>query len=121
MKRKVRLSSRGRNTEENCPLVYIRVRSRYGDFARVRFCIDTAADYSALPIPTAQQEGISYPQGAVARGTAAGLVGQVTRYRGIISVRLFNEDFTWPCDFLETAGPASVDPYGVIGRAGFVD
>jgi len=121
MKRKIRLSPRFRDKEKNCPLAWISVRSRYGDFAPIHFCIDTGAGYSALTIPIARQEGITYPQAAVARGTASGLVGQVVRYRGVIQVRLFDEDFTWPCDFLDTAGPASVEPYGVIGRAGFVD
>src|SRR5262249_12004922 len=119
MKRKIHLSSRSSSGEENCPFVRIRVRTRYGDFVPVRFFIDTGADYSALPIPIARRLGFVSPQTAASQGMATGLVGSVLRYGGVLHLRLFNEDFTWPCDFLDAAGPASVDPYGVLGRAGF--
>jgi hypothetical protein len=85
------------------------------------FCIDTGADVSALPVSLANFEGIAYPRDEASRSTVTGLLGQATRYRGSLRVRIFNEEFTWPCDFLDTSGPASVRTYGVIGRAGFLD
>jgi hypothetical protein len=102
------------------PLVTICVRSRYGDFAEVRFCIDTGADLTAIPVSLAEREGIAYPRDEHSRGRAGGLVGAVDRFRGSVHLRLFGEDFTWPCDFVELARSTDLK-YGVIGRAGFLD
>jgi hypothetical protein len=51
MKRKLRLASR-RAGGVPCPRheVTLWVRTRYHDFARVRFTIDTGADWTAIPI-----------------------------------------------------------------------
>jgi hypothetical protein len=102
-------------------MLLLRVRGAFGEFTPVSFCIDTGADFSALPIPLAQHEGIAYPRDETRRSIASGLIGSVSKYRGVLRVRVFGEDFVWPCDFLESAGPASAHPYGVIGRAGFLD
>jgi hypothetical protein len=120
MKRKVRLSRRPpHGTREDCPLAWLWVRDRLGTYAKVRFCLDTGSDVSALPISLARLEQIPFPRDEAARGTAAGLVGSVDRYRGSLTVRIAGIDYTWPCEFLDTTGPLSADPYGVIGRAGF--
>jgi hypothetical protein len=121
MKRKVRLSRR-RTTGglEDCPMVRVRVFTRYGDLTILPFCIDTGADCSALSIALARRDGIAFPQSEESRGTATGLVGQVQRYRGVLRVRMFGADYAWPCDFLDTAGSGSPS-YGVLGRAGFTD
>ena len=122
MKRKIRLSFRRPNDErQDCPLVRIQVRSGHADLVIVSFCIDTGADFSALPLSLALKEKITVQRSEANRGIAAGLVGKVNRYRGMLPVRLFGENFTWPCDFLDSAGPTSVKQYGVIGRAGFLD
>jgi hypothetical protein len=119
VKRKILLTTFGSRLD--CPMVQLRVYDRVGDTVELPFCIDTAADFSALPIALAQREWIPFPQTDANRSTAAGLVGSVTKYRGVLRVRIGNEEFSWPCDFLDAAGPPTVDPYGVNGRAGFLD
>jgi hypothetical protein len=122
MKRKFSLSRRpGSVGLQDCAIVLLQVRSAFGDLTPLLFCIDTGADYSALPIPLACREGIAFPRDEARRSIASGLVGSVAKYRGVLRVRIFSEDFVWPCDFLDTSGPASAIPYGVIGRAGFLD
>ncbi len=113
-------NSRGPGIGGQRPFVIIRVRSRYGDFAEVRFCIDTGADLTVVPVHLARKLGIAYPQDEHSRGRSGGLVGAVDRYRGSVPLRLFGEDFTWLCDFIESA-QATDHRYGVIGRAGFLD
>jgi hypothetical protein len=119
MKRKIRLSER--SGREDCPLVLINVLTRLGTVAPIRFCIDTGADVSALSIDLARREAIIYPPDERSRGVVTGLVGSVSRYRGTVRVQIAGLSYTWPCDFLDTTGPASFEPYAVIGRAGFVD
>ncbi len=78
------------------------------------------ADLTGIPVSLAEDEGIAYPRDEHSRGSAGGLVGAVNRFRGPVHLRLFGEDFTWPCDFIEAS--RSSDPkYGVVGRAGFLD
>jgi hypothetical protein len=121
MKRRVHLDeSRGPGIGDLRPLVRINVRSRYGDCAPIPFCIDTGADLSALPVFLAEQRGIAIPKSEHSRGRVSGLVGSVDRYRGVIRLRIFGEDFAWPCDFVESQGPARVRSYGVLGRAGLI-
>jgi hypothetical protein len=112
--------SRGPGIGGQRPIVKIRVRSRYGDFTVVPFCIDTGADLTAIPVSLAEDEGIAYPRDEHSRGRSGGLVGAVDRFRGSVHLRLFGEDFTWPCDFVDSPRPTTQRPYGVIGRAGFL-
>src|SRR2546423_759025 len=103
MKRHIRLGGReGPVPGGFCPLVTINVQRRRGDYARVRFCIDTGADQSSLPTWLAEANGIPFQRDEYSRRTAAGLVGSVTSYQDFINVRLFNEEFRWPCAFLVT-------------------
>ncbi len=122
MKRKIPLSPRYPGSLIRAPLVRLLVRTRYGTFAPMRFLVDSGADFSAVPVDLAQREAIPFPRTEAARSVATGLVGAVERYRSLIHVRLFGEEFDWPCDFLDSppgAGP-SVREYAVIRRAGFL-
>jgi hypothetical protein len=121
MKRHVELGGRkGPVPGGLCPLVTINVQRRGGAYAKVLFCIDTGADQSSLPTWLAEANGIPFSRDEHSRRTAAGLVGSVMAYQDFINVRLFNEEFRWPCAFLVTQGPASRIEYGVIGRLGFL-
>ena len=109
------------------PEVTLWVRSRYGDYAAIQFIVDTASDFTAIPIPQAQREGIAFPQSPAQRGTAGGLLGAVEKYLGALHVRIAGEEFDWPCDFLvlPPAGPESpaarqARTAPVLGRAGFL-
>jgi hypothetical protein len=119
MKRKILLTRRGARMD--CPLVPIHVLTRIGTVVPILFCIDTGADVSAIPLLLARREVINYPSDEASRGTAVGLVGSVGRHRGSVRVRIAGDWYTWPCDFIDAPGPSSVDPYGIIGRAGFLD
>jgi hypothetical protein len=126
MKRRLPLRPRQRGrTEVLVPLVTILVRTRYGTWAPIRFTVDTGADVTAIPIPLAQDEAIPFNRSESVRGVASGLVGSVERYRGHLQVRLFGEDFLWPCDFLDAppsqgAPSATTRRHAVLGRAGFL-
>jgi hypothetical protein len=132
MKRRLRLVSRRiANIDCDRPEVTLWVRTRYQDYARVRFIVDTAADFTGLPISLAQLEGIEFSRAVTARGTAGGLVGAVEKYLGTIQVRIAGEEFDWPCDFLELPAqlPAALPQsprhrqaraVPVLGRAGFL-
>jgi hypothetical protein len=99
--------------------VTVSVRTRYGTFAPLRFVVDTGATLSAVPIPLARDDGIPFDRSPAAQGTARGLVGSVERFRGAIHLRMFGEEFHWPCDFLDVpAGP--IRPYAVLGRTGLI-
>src|SRR5216683_1984211 len=110
------------------PEVTVWVRTRYDGYAKVRFVVDTAADFTALPISVAEREGIDFSRSEATRGTARGLVGAVEKYLGSLHVRLADEEFDWPCDFLMS--PASSTPQTpgqrlprrlpILGRAGFL-
>lgn len=121
MKRHVELGGRrGPINGGLCPLVTINVRTRQGGYKGILFCIDTGADVTSLPLPLAEAKGIPFPREEHSRGTASGLVGSVPQYRGFVNVRLFGEDFTWPCAFIDNRSPLSREPYGVIGGIGFL-
>jgi hypothetical protein len=122
MKRKILLSPRHPGSNVLAPMVTLLVRTRYGTFAPLPFAVDSGADTSALPVDLAQREGILFPRTEAARSVATGLVGAVERYRGLIHVRLFGEEFDWPCDFLDAPPHTApiVRAYGVLGRAGFL-
>jgi hypothetical protein len=111
----------------NRPDITLWVRSRYGDYAKIRFVVDTASDFTAIPIPQAQEEGIAFPRAPAQRGTAGGLVGRVEKYLGSVHVRIGGEEFDWPCDFLvlapagrETPAARQARTAPVLGRAGFL-
>ena len=87
----------------NRPDVTLWVRSRYGDYAKIRFIVDTASDFTAIPISLAQREGIAFPQSPAQRGTAGGLLGAVEKYLGALHVRIAGEEFNWPCEVWATS------------------
>jgi hypothetical protein len=121
---------RVRSHDCHYPEVTLWVRTRY-DYTKLRFRIDTGADCCAIPVATAQREGITFTSDSSTLGTATGLVGRVGKYIGSIQVRIAGEEFDWPCDFLlppaNTLGnsPASTGMtrghnYAILGRAGFL-
>jgi hypothetical protein len=126
MKWKIRLLDRRVGGYE-CPLpvVTLWVRTRYLDFVALSFRIDTGADLTGIPVGIAQREGIAFPQTEASRGRASGLVGATERYRGLIHVRIGDEEFDWPCDFLQEppaglvlpGAPSAVSTLPVLGRA----
>src|SRR5437879_5368822 len=109
MKRKLHLVPR-RVSDIDCdrPEVTIRVRTRYGDFVPLRLIVDTAADFTAIPMPLAQRLGLAFSQTDASRGTAAGLLGNVPKYRDSMRVHIAGEEFDRPCDFLEIPAPPAV-------------
>jgi hypothetical protein len=59
------------------PEVTVWVRSRYGDYDAIQFIVDTASDFTAIPISQAQKEGIAFPQSPTHAGRQNG--GRQTR------------------------------------------
>jgi hypothetical protein len=109
------------------PEVTLWVRSRYGDYAKIQFIVDTASDLTAISIPLAQKEGMAFPQSPAQLGMAGGLLGAVEKYLGSIHIRIAGEEFDWPCDFLvlppagpETPAARQARTAPVLGRAGFL-
>jgi hypothetical protein len=100
------------------PEVTLRVRSRYGDYALVRFVIDTGADLTTIPIDLAQTEGIAFRRHAP--GFASSLVGRARHYQDEITLLIGAEPFVWPCLFIEVP-PDVRDVVPVLGRAGLCD
>jgi hypothetical protein len=99
--------------------VLLAVRNQWAEYTHIPFLVDTGADVSAIPMPLARARAIPFLRDEARRAVARGLVGAVGRYRSLLNVRIFGESFSWPCDFLDTPGPATLESYGVIGRAGF--
>jgi hypothetical protein len=110
------------------PEVTIRVRTRYGDFIPLRFVLDTVADLTTIPIPTAERDGIPFRRSN--QGMVRGLVGAASKFRDSIHLLIAGVEYEWPCDFLEPPHlPSSVsseplssrtgDTLPVLGRAGF--
>jgi hypothetical protein len=110
------------------PEVTLRVRTRYGDFIDVRFHVDTAADLTVIPLRIAEAERIPFSRANP--GSAIGIVGSVEKFRDTVHLRIGAEEFDWPCDFTHSPpvpssalggpSPSSPEPYGVLGRAGFL-
>lgn len=101
------------------PLVTVEVRTRTGDFVPIRFSVDTGADSPALPIPLAIAQGIPFPQLEGSSSRVGGLIGTARQVRDFIRVRMFGEEFSWPCGFIEAGAPGRIIEYGVLGRLGF--
>src|SRR5438105_1575587 len=101
-----------RNHDSHYPELTLWVRTQY-DYTKLRFRIDTGADCCAIPVAIAQREGIEFTSGSATLGTATGLVGRVGKYIGSIWVRIGDEDFDWPCDFL--LPPANVPGVSTVG------
>ncbi len=104
------------------PEITLWVRGRFGAFAPIRFVVDTGADLPGMTIALAQEENIPFLRNEATRGRASGLVGGVEKFLGTIHVRVADEDFDWPCNFLgEPASPVrSSRKYAVLGRGGFL-
>lgn len=132
IKRRIPLANR-RLGQHECPRpeITLWVRSRYQEYTKIHFIVDTAADFTAIPIPLAQDEGLDFTRSEALRSSVGGLVGRVEKYLGSLHVRIAGEEFDWPCDFLmQTALPSSqvsgTSPrsprryYAVLGRAGFL-
>jgi hypothetical protein len=102
------------------PLVTVLVRTRTGRYEEVLFCVDTGSYVTSIPIPLAEELDIPFPRDPSSRGQVRGLVGTTSRYSDFVRVRLFGEEFTWPCAFIEVPNPAQTFNYGVIGRIGFL-
>jgi hypothetical protein len=88
------------------------------------FRVDTQADLTAIPIPTARREGIAF--GTEHPGTAYGLAGAVEKFRGRVRLLIAGREHDWPCDFVATPSPPpegrplpALSP--VLGRAGLLD
>jgi hypothetical protein len=105
------------------PVVKLRVRDKYGTLAELDFRVDTQADFSAIPIPTALREGIPFSQ---ERSTSAiGLVGETTSYRDRVRLVIAGREHDWPCNFVKVpvqreTGRSHPDLLPVLGRAGFL-
>jgi hypothetical protein len=110
----------------NCPfpVVRLRVRDRYGSLAELNFRVDTQADFTSIPVPTAREEHIPFSQER--ERTAFGLVGEAIIYCDRVRVVIAGREHDWPCHFVNT--PPSRQPGhqprelpAVLGRAGFLD
>jgi hypothetical protein len=102
------------------PWVMLRVRTRYGTWSPLNFVVDTGADFSSIPIALARQEAIVFPETEQHRGQAAGLAGAIDQFFGSLHVRLGDEEFDWPCNFLAGSAGTPRRRYGVLGRAAFL-
>jgi hypothetical protein len=124
---KVRILLRPRTVEGiSCPfpVVRLRVRDRYGALADLDFRVDTQADFTSIPIPTAQRESIPFSEAQ--ERTSIGLVGQTTTYRDRIRLVIAGREDDWPCEFVRLPAPQepgrqSRELLPVLGRAGFLD
>jgi hypothetical protein len=115
---------RGAASEYPVPCVTLRVQDRYGAWTEVLFRIDSGASVSALPIWLAQHHGMGFQQQT--SGQVRGLVGVTSRFRDrLLRVRIGGREHHWPCDFVDVPPQAqqgaTATPYGVLGRAGFLD
>ena len=96
-----------------------------GVLVPLRFRIDTGADFSAMPLSVARNEGIAHQ--ATQKTLVAGLVGATGKYRDRIRVIIAKREHDWPCEFVDVPNPARERTpdhllnFGVLGRAGFLD
>jgi hypothetical protein len=101
------------------PLVTLRVLTQFRDYVAMQFVIDTGAEFSCIPVRTAQEYHISFDRDRP--GVAGGLLGRTVRYRGGFLVRIGRETHNWPCNFLQSQAGAGEEALPVLGRAGFRD
>jgi hypothetical protein len=99
------------------PVVTLRVLTRFGDYIDVPFLVDSGADLPSMSIRQARELGIPFER--LNAGSVGGLVGRVSRFRGVIRVVLAGRAHTWPCYFLETPADADSVAMAVLGRGGF--
>jgi hypothetical protein len=106
------------------PQVTLRVRDRHGALAVLRFRVDTAADFAAIPIPIAQREAIPFRENIPEQ--VRGLSGVIGKFRDRLRVVIAGREHEWPCDFVKEPLPqepgqplSELTP--VLGRAGFLD
>jgi len=124
MKARIPLEALGRDGElYPTPVVWLRVRDRYGILTEVKFRVDTQADVTTIPITAANQAAIPFTRARP--GTARGIAGRLRKYRHHLRVVIAGREHTWPCDFTESAiDPETKQPLGdlpsVLGRAGFL-
>lgn len=124
---KVRLPLRPRSVEGiDCPfpVVRLRVRDRYGALVELDFRVDTQADLTSIPVPTARREAIPFSEAR--ERTAVGLVGQTTTYRDRVRIVIAGREHDWPCDFVNPPVPRQPgqqprELLPALGRAGFLD
>jgi hypothetical protein len=104
-------------------MVTLGVRDRYGTLANIPFRIDTAADFTTVPIALAERDGIPFRHSAP--GQVQGLAGAVEKFRDRIRLVIAGREHEWPCDFVKApslAEPGRTLPEldSVLGRAGFL-
>jgi hypothetical protein len=91
--------------------------------AELDFRVDTQADFTSIPIPTAQREAIPFSQ--TQPRTVVGLVGQATTYRDRIRIVIAGREHDWPCDFVvpppQELGRQPRELLPALGRSGFLD
>jgi hypothetical protein len=101
-----------------CPVVTLLVGSRYGEYAKIKFVIDTGADVAAMPIELANLSGLSFQREV--EGISGGLVGTTVSYRDALRVLVGRCVYEWPCNFVRTPAGRRAST-AVIGRTGFLD
>src|SRR5579885_2431588 len=105
------------------PVVRLRVRDRYGSLTELDFRVDTQADFTCIPVQTAQEEHIPFSQEREC--TAVGLVGETTMYRDRVRLVIAGHEHDWPCHFINTPPPREPgqprELPAALGRAGFLD
>jgi hypothetical protein len=99
------------------PLVSLWVRTRYDDYIKIKFLLDSGADMAAMPVVRARREAISFRE--IRPGHAHGVGGPARSYIDTLQVMIAGEPFAWPCSFYETT--PDHEPFPVMGRRGFFE
>jgi hypothetical protein len=99
------------------------VRTGQGDFAPLRFLVDSGSSLTTIAVSRANTLGLIVPEKVVALKvqTGAGRVEQ-RRHPGRITVRLPGlpgRQFFWPCHFVEDTG--SSPPISALSLTGVID
>jgi hypothetical protein len=122
---KVRLRLRQRSVEGiSCPfpVIRLRVRDKYATFAELDFRVDTQADFTSIPISTAQREGLPFSQAQ--ERAVVGLVGEAVSYRDQVRIVIAGREHIWTCDFIKPSREPAREPRELLpalGRAGFLE
>ena len=85
------------------PGLALQVRDRFGTLATLPFRIDLGAGVSAIPLSTANKEGIAFQK--TYKSIAVGMVGATIKYRDRIRVLIAGKEHLWPCDFIVVPPP----------------